>query len=50
MYKIGGGGSVVVGGGLAYTGAPVFAFALVGVALVVLGLLAYRFSATGSGR
>ena len=48
MYKIGGGGTIVAGGGLAYTGAPLFAYALAGMALLVLGLLAYRFSASGS--
>lgn len=44
MYKIGGGGAVAAGGGLAYTGAPLFAYALVGLALIVLSLLAYRYA------
>ncbi len=50
MYKVGGGGTVVAGGSLAYTGAPLFAYALVGLALMVVGLLAYRFSAARAGQ
>lgn len=46
MYKPGGTTAVIGGGGLAYTGAPVFAYALLGVALLVMGVLAYRLSAT----
>lgn len=45
MYKVGGGGTAIGAGGLAYTGAPVFAYALAGLLLLVVGLLAYRFSA-----
>lgn len=41
---------MAAGGGLAYTGAPLFAYALVGVALLVLSLMAYRFaSVRGEG-
>ncbi len=50
MYRIGGGG-LVAGGGLAYTGTPVLAYALLGVVLIVLGVLAYRYSSvTTDGR
>jgi hypothetical protein len=48
MYKVGGGGAVVGGGGLAYTGAPVLAYALLALGLIVVGLVLYRYSAVRS--
>ena len=46
VYRVGGGSVVAGASGLAYTGAPVFAYAMAGALLVVIGVLAYRFSAT----
>lgn len=48
MYKPGGGGVVIGGGGLAFTGAPIFAYALTGIALLLMGMLAYRFASSRS--